>query len=86
MVKTTVFLLGESAADRQRAFSTALGGRTMMPILSISSIMCHCEEGEARRGNPLQISCHCEAPTGPWQSPSSFRVIARSVSDVAISR
>ena len=43
MVKTTVFLLGESAADRQRAFSTAPGGRTMMPILSIYSILYHCE-------------------------------------------
>ena len=71
MVKTTVFLLGESAADRQRAFSTALGGRAMMPILSISSIMCHCEarsdvaipykfrviaRPQRGRGNPPQVS------------------------------
>ena len=44
MVKTTVFLLGESAADRHGPIFATLDGRTRMAILSISSILCHCEE------------------------------------------
>ena len=68
-----------------------------MPAVAIScrlvpasfKIPCHCEAGNARRGNPYPpIPCHCEGAKRPWQSPvdfflrlSKFPVIASQSAD-----